>query len=135
MPLTGSSTIFHTDLCPSIPLRLDRSPASHSYAGGRSSKDKMDKKLHPDTDIAELDTEKPDYIVQGELANDRARFDYDTAQRLKRRADWRMMPLLIVIYLIAKIDSNIVSVRLLLRFHPPDLGASRPSTVEVTLPL
>lgn len=93
----------------------------------------MDKKLHPD--IAELDTEKPDYIVQGELANHRARFDYDTAQRLKRRADWRMMPLLIVIYLIAKIDSNIVSVRFRFRFYHSNLGASRPATVEVTLPL
>lgn len=70
----------------------------------------MDKKLQADPDYPELESEKPSLVVEGDLANDRARFDYATAQALKRRADWRLMPLLVITYLIAKVDSNIVSV-------------------------
>lgn len=49
-------------------------------------------------------------LVSGDLAESRARFTYDDATRLKRKADRRILPLLVFAYLVKNIDNNLASV-------------------------
>jgi hypothetical protein len=49
-------------------------------------------------------------VVEEDLAAARSRFTYEDANRLKRKADFRVLPLLMVAYLIKNIDQSSTSV-------------------------
>lgn len=51
-------------------------------------------------------------FVDGQLREDRGLFSFKEAARLKRKADWRLLPLLVMAYLIKNIDNNLPPVSL-----------------------
>ncbi|WWC71968.1 uncharacterized protein I206_105927 [Kwoniella pini CBS 10737] len=53
--------------------------------------------------------EEEDDIAKTEVANIRSEFTYDDSKRLLRKADWRLLPLLIAMYLCKNMDGNLVS--------------------------
>ncbi|KAK8845274.1 hypothetical protein IAR55_005987 [Kwoniella newhampshirensis] len=48
-------------------------------------------------------------VVDGETAEARRLFSYEYGEKLKRRADWHIMPVLVLAYLVKNIDVNMVS--------------------------
>jgi hypothetical protein len=73
-----------------------------SNTGERSEQRAIDKEAIHDEHLA---------LVDGQLANERKKYTYDEATRLKRKADRRLLPLLVFAYLVKNIDNNLASVR------------------------
>jgi hypothetical protein len=70
-----------------------------------SSKD--EKNVYGDTSVVPVDGA----AVEGDTAELRSRFTYEDAERLKRKADIRLLVLLSLCYLCKNIDNNVISVR------------------------
>ncbi|WVQ67112.1 uncharacterized protein L199_005307 [Kwoniella botswanensis] len=48
-------------------------------------------------------------VIKADVANIRSEFTFEDSKRLLRKADWRLLPILIAIYLCKNMDGNLVS--------------------------
>jgi hypothetical protein len=81
------------------------------------------KNVYGDSSVVPVDG----LAVEGDTAELRSRFTYEDAERLKRKADVRLLVLLSLCYLCKNIDNNVISVRATRFISPTKLMAASSS--------
>jgi hypothetical protein len=74
-----------------------------------------DTPLYDDKDLLSsevLPVEQGEDVVDADVAAARALFSYQDGERLKRKADWRLLTFLACAYLLKNMDQNLASVGL-----------------------